>query len=234
MPGFIDGEYQDGELRGCMFIAGIRGMGKTTEMVRLTDQCEGGAIFFDSLSKHRHVLPRYRIISQPGELIEYWRPNVGRRFRVLYQPRSGTPTEHFQQVAKIARAFGQVILAVDELDMHCGARWGDTRMPPELSYLVNYGRHHQVSIVGTARWPTSVSRGFTSQCHEIRIFLTKEPTHIRYFEEYIGQEAAARVRALQKYQYLSCIDGEEPKLCGGRRGNSSAAERRSEPEQRRF
>ena len=35
MRGFIDGEYQDGELRGCTFIAGKRGMGKTTEMARL-------------------------------------------------------------------------------------------------------------------------------------------------------------------------------------------------------
>ena len=42
MRGFVDGEYQDGELRGCTFIAGKRGMGKTTEMARLRAFCAGG------------------------------------------------------------------------------------------------------------------------------------------------------------------------------------------------
>jgi hypothetical protein len=80
MRGFIDGEYQDGELRGCTFIAGKRGMGKTTEMARLLSLCSGGVLFFDSLSRHESVLEGYKIISQPGELENYLRVNRARRF----------------------------------------------------------------------------------------------------------------------------------------------------------
>jgi hypothetical protein len=150
MRGFIDGEYQDGELRGCTFIAGKRGMGKTTEMARLLSLCSGGVLFFDSLSRHESVLEGYKIISQPGELENYLRVNRARRFRVLYQPRAGSLDEHFQAVCTVVRAFGSMILGVDELDMLCGSQWGDSRMPPEFYHLVNYGRHCRVSMLATA------------------------------------------------------------------------------------
>ncbi len=140
MRGFIDGEYQDGAIRGCGFVAGIRGMGKTTEMARLLGECAGGAVFFDALSKHSAALPGYVLISQPGALVAYLRANRGRRVRVLYQPQAGDLDAHFRAVCKIIRAFGWLVFAVDELDMLCGPRWGDSRMCPEFYHLVNYGR----------------------------------------------------------------------------------------------
>lgn len=215
--GFIDGEYQDGELRGCVFIAGQRGMGKTTEMDRLLTQCAGGVIFFDSLSRHESVLKGYKLLTQPGELIEYLRVNRNRRFRVLYQPRTGDPSQHFHSVCVVVRAVGSMIFAVDELDMHCGAQWGDRRMDPGFYDLVNYGRHYRVSLVATARRPTSVARGFTSQCVQMRLFGMREQADVRYFQEFIGQSNATRVTSLEKFQYLLWFDGEEARLCGGRK-----------------
>jgi hypothetical protein len=215
--GFIDGEYQDGELRGCTFIAGKRGMGKTTEMARLLSLCSGGVIFFDSLSRHESVIHGYKLFSQPGELIEYLRVNRSRRFRVLYQPRSGSVQQHFQMICKIVRSFGSMIFGIDELDMFCGAEWGDSRMPPEFYHLVNYGRHCRVSMLATARRPMSVARGFTSQCLQMRLFGMTERADLRYFEYYIGQGNAQRLPLLQKYQYLHwTVDG-PAQLCGGRR-----------------
>lgn len=216
-PGFIDGEYQDGELRGCTFIAGQRGMGKTTELARLLAQCGGGTLFFDPLSRHEHVLPGYRLVTQPGELAEYLRVNRGRRFRVLYQPRSGDLDAHFRAVCKVVRAIGWMIFGMDELDMMCGARWGDTRMPPELYHLVNYGRHCRVSMLATARRPMNVARGYTSQCQAMRLFYMRERADVRYFEEYIGNEDAARLPSLPKYHYLHWTgDGPARIFCGGR------------------
>lgn len=214
--GFIDGEYEDGEIRGCMFLAGIRGMGKTTEMARLLSLCAGGVIFFDSLSKHGAVLSGYRTISQPGELKEYLRLNHQRRFQVLYQPREGDLDAHFQAVCIIVRAFGWMVLATDELDMLTGQRWGDRRMPPEFYHLVNYGRHSCVSLLATARYPASVPRGFTSQCQEMRLFSMSEPSHVKYFEEYIGQANAAQLSSLAKFQYLRWVQGMPATLSGGR------------------
>jgi len=215
--GFIDGEYQDGELRGCTFVAGVRGMGKTTEMARLLSQCLGGSLFFDPLSRHEHALPGSKLITQPGDLTEYMRANRGRRFRVLYQPRSGSVDAHFRAVCVTVRAFGWLIFGIDELDMMCGPRWGDARMPPEMNHLVHYGRHCRVSMLATARRPMNVARGYTSQCQSMRLFRMREQADVKYFEEYIGREDANRLKSLPKFHYLKWSDGGDSQVfCGAR------------------
>jgi hypothetical protein len=212
--GFIDGEYQDGELRGCTFVAGQRGMGKTTEMARLLSGCSGGVVFFDSLSRHERVLPGYKIITQPGDLSAYLSVNRGRRFQVLYQPRSGDLGHHFQCVCAVVRAHGWMIFGIDELDMLCGAKWGDSRMPPEFYHLVNFGRHERVSMIATARRPMSVARGFTSQCAEMRLFYMREKADLKYFEDYIGQEDARRLSTLPKFHFLHWTGNDSSPILG--------------------
>ena len=201
--GFIDGEYEDNGIRGCIFVAGKRGMGKTTEMDRLLTGCAGGAVFFDSLSKHAALFRGYYVVTEPGQLREYLVLNRGRRFRVLYQPRAGSLDSHFQAVCLIVRAVGWLIFAIDELDKLCGPRWGDSRMPPELYHLVNYGRHERVSLIATARRPTSVARGFTSECLQMLLFRVTEKNDLDYFEDYIGRENAARLPGLSPYCFLA-------------------------------
>jgi len=216
MRGVRDGEYQDGEIRGLSFLVGRRGTGKTTEMDRLLSLCGGAVIFFDTLSKHAEVFHDYVVLSDPGPLVEYLKINRGRRVRVLYQPRRGDLDEHFRAVCKIVRAFGSMILGVDELDKLCGARWGDARMPPELYHLVNYGRHERVSMIATARRPRAVARGYTAES-EMRIFNIKEGADLDYFAELIGKDHAERLRALPQFVYLHCVEDAEPELCGGPR-----------------
>lgn len=214
--GFIDGEYQDGEIRGLVFLCGRRGMGKTTEMDRLLSSCSGGVIFFDTLSKHAAVLQGYKVIAHWGELEDYLRVNRGRRFRVLYQPRAGDLDQHFRNVCTIVRAFGWMILGVDELDKLCGPRWGDARMPPEFYHLVNYGRHERVSMIATARRPQNVARGYVGES-DLRIFHLKDQAAIDYIEDVIGEEDAARIRGLQKFQFLTCRDDAPAEISGGPR-----------------
>jgi hypothetical protein len=214
--GFVDGEYQDGEIRGLVFICGMRGMGKTWLMDQLLGSCGGGVVFIESLSKHAGVLRGYKVLSQPGALEEYLRVNLARRFHVLYQPRAGSLDEHFQSVCTCVRVFGKMILAIDELDKLCGPRWGDSRMCPELDHLVNYGRHEQVSMIATARRPTGVPRGYTAEA-ELRLFKIKEQAYLDYFADLVGKDSAARLRTLDKFQYLHCRDDSEAELCGGRR-----------------
>jgi len=186
-------------------------------MARLLSLCSGGVLFFDALSRHEQTLKGYKMFSQPGPLRDYLILNRERRFCVLYQPRSGNLTQHFQSVCVVVRAIGNMIFGVDELDMLCGAQWGDSRMPPEFYHLVNYGRHCRVSMLATARRPMSVARGFTSQCLEMRLFGMTERTDLKYFEDYIGQEDSNRLATLQKYEYLHWRGDGPATLEGGRR-----------------
>lgn len=214
--GLIDGEYQDGELRGLNFLIGRRGTGKTTEMDRLLSQCTGGVLFFDALSKHAGVFRGYVIIDEPGKLLAYLRLNRGRRFRVLYQPRHGNLDEHFRHVCRIVRAVGWMIFGIDELDKFCGARWGEARMPPELYDLVHYGRHARVSMIATARRPQGVARGYVEES-ELRIFHVKGDAVLDYFQDEIGREWIDKIRALPPYYYYHFPPDGDPVLRGGRR-----------------
>ncbi|HVW78781.1 MAG TPA: AAA family ATPase [Alloacidobacterium sp.] len=215
--GFIDGEYQDGELRGITFLAGQRGMGKTTEMIRLSRQCSGGVVFFDALSSHEAALQDFTIVAQPGDAKRYLTVNQGRRFRLLYQPRMGDLDAHFQACCELVRILGWCIFAIDELDKMCGDRWGTHRMCDGLYDLVNYGRHRRVSMLATARTPVQVPRGFTSEVRQMRLFRMQENRYVKYFEEYIGYENAGRLRGLLPYQYLKWTGEGRAELCGGRK-----------------
>jgi hypothetical protein len=44
-----------------------------------------------------------------------------------------------------------------------------------------------------------------------------ERADLKYFEDYIGQEDAQRLAALQKYEYLHWTGDGPAALCGGRR-----------------
>lgn len=216
--GFIDGEYQDGELRGLTFLAGQRGMGKTTEAIRLVEQCTGPVVFFDTVGRHAALLRGFKVFSQPGPLKEYFRANAGKRVRVVYVPVDEFPEQHMVAVATMVRAFGKMIFCVDEVDTFCGPEWGVKGMPVELYNLAHYGRHYQVSMLCTARDPASLSIRFRSQCEFMRLFRTDEERYVKYFEARIGKANAAKLPMLQKTYFLLWKSGDtEATVCGGPR-----------------
>lgn len=216
--GFIDGEYQDGELRGLTFLAGQRGMGKTTEAIRLVDQCTGPVIFFDTVGRHAALLKGFKVFSQPKPLEQYLRANRGRRVRVVYVPLDEFPDQHMVAVALIVRAFGDMIFCVDEIDIFCGPEWGAKGMPVELYNLAHYGRHYHVSMLCTARDPASLSIRFRSQCEFMRLFRTDEERYVKYFEARIGKANAAKLPMLQKTYFLLWQSGNsDAQVAGGPR-----------------
>jgi hypothetical protein len=227
--GFIDGEYQDGEVRGLTFLAGERGMGKTTECIRLIETCGGAVVFFDTVGTHASLLvPRGFVeMNQPGDLKAYIGANLGRRVRVVYVPRDEYPEQHLIAVCLMVRAFGVeltrrmgdaggIILAVDEVDQFCGSEWGTKNMPKELYDLAHFGRHYHVSMVTTARDPKTLSKRFRSQCAAMRIFRVSEEDDVKYFAARIGKTNAAKLPTLQKTYFLLWNAGQiEAQLCGG-------------------
>jgi hypothetical protein len=213
--GFIDGEYEDGEIRGLLLAVGRRGCGKTTLVKRKLEVCTGGVLFFDTLSKHAAVFPGYVVFTAPGPLLEYLRVNRGRRFRVLYQPRAGDLDKHFKAVCRIVRAFGWMIFAIDEIDALNGPNHGPKWMPKELYALVNYGRHAPVSMIATARRPQDVARGFRAESDWF-VFCLQDEAAIASLANRIGDKNLETVRNLPKFSYLHCVQDEEPVICGGR------------------
>jgi len=232
MP-FIDGEYQDGEVRGRLFLCGQSGYGKTTEMIRLCDQCRGGVIFYDHTGNHRLKGAVY--VHQPKDLARAIRANLARgreRFRIMYVPMGGDLHEHFHAVCKMAYAVASLTLAVDEIDSYCSSRYGDSRMRKELYDIVHFSRHapgaqipnskrRGMALLFTARIPTSIARGLSSQSSEFRLFHEDDGEYLDFFRRGVlrNKENAEKLRELPKYKFYQVFkDGSAPmKLCGGPR-----------------
>lgn len=214
MPAFIDGEWQDGEVRGVNFLAGIRGMGKTTELGRLMNTCSGTVVFYDHTGNHEGLLRRSVTVKQPGELKDALLRRRGREF-IRYVPppdedefgeekanKEAPNVTHFRAVCAVCNIFGRLILAVDEMDNYCGQEWGAKQMPRELYRLIHFGRHPKISMLFTARDPTTISIKARSQCETVRVFRTIEESYVRYFQPRIGKEMASRLMTLPHYQYV--------------------------------
>ena len=169
--GFIDGEYEDAGIRGCNFVVGQRNSGKTFHMAGALNACLGGCVFFDSLSKNEGALKGGELITQPAELDAALLRSRGHGASAISTSRAPrSRDEHFSAVCNLARAYGWFILGIDEIDSVCGSRFGESRMPPALNHLVNYGRHDRISLIATARKPQRVSRDYLGECLTMRVF----------------------------------------------------------------
>jgi hypothetical protein len=151
---------------------------------------------------------------QPGELRAFLRSHLDSNFRVLYQPEIDPPTSlddhapglaaHFAAVTQLVIACGRLVYAIDEVDRVCSAGW----MPNGLDYLVNQGRHVQVSMVCTSRRPAQIARELTSQAHLFYCFKTTEPNDLRYLENYLGSQAMEEIPRLAPYNFVRWEESE--------------------------
>jgi len=152
------------------------------------------------------------VFHQPGELRTFLRDRLESPFRVLYQPsilpatfsllparpRVSALARHFAAVTQMVIGCGRMIYAIDEVDRFTSAGW----MPQGLDYLVNQGRHVQVSMICTSRRPAQVPRELTSQAHLFYVFKMTEPGDVDYLRPYIGAAGADLLPRLQLYHCL--------------------------------
>jgi hypothetical protein len=229
--GFDGVEYVDGEIRGLVFLAGERGMGKTTEMLRLEEQCTGPVVFFDTVGTHaaRLCSKGFKLFSQAGPFKKYLMANLGRRVRSVFVPIDENPELHAESVCKTVRAFGfeskmrfgsagGAVLLMDEIDMVCGPEWGHRWMSPSLYYLAQCGRHVQVSMACTARDPKTLPKKFRSQFASMYLFRVSEEDDVKYFRARVGAANALKLPTLQPMYYLKWqAGGTDAPVCGGPR-----------------
>ena len=104
-----------------------------------------------------------------------------------------------------------MIYAIDEVDRFTSANFA----PPGLDYLINQGRHVQVSLVCTSRRPAQVPRELTSQAHLFYVFKNTEPGDCDYLEKYIGKAAAEKLPTLSDYHFLRWEESEGISIGGG-------------------
>lgn len=203
--GFVDGEWQGGGVRGRVFICGTPGSGKSELLVRRVRGC-ARAIVFDPIGAEtiaQLLGDGFVAIHQPGELRDHLAQNFDGSFRVLYTPKEGDGLKHFEAVNQMVKFCGRMVYAIDEVDKHQSPGFA----PQGLYDLLNYGRHHEVALIGTARRSVNVAKDFTFNLSEICAFRFSEPVELRYFENKCGPEMATVIPSLSKYEYARWIEG---------------------------
>lgn len=204
--GFIDDEWQDGGVRGRVFIVGLPGSGKSELLYRRVRGCSRAVVFDPVAARTISQLvdkDGFVRLSQPMELRDYIAENFDGGFRVVYTPTQGDGLKHFESVNAIVRLAGRMVYAVDEVDKYQEPGWA----PPELYELLNYGRHVQVAMIGTARRGAQTSKEYTYGLSEICAFSFSEPGDLKYFESKCGTAVADVIPSLGKYEYIRWMQG---------------------------
>jgi hypothetical protein len=205
-PGFIDDEWQDGGVRGRVFIVGLPGSGKSELLYRRVRGCSRVVVFDPVAARTIAQLVEkdgFLRVSQPSELRDLIAENFDGSFRVVYTPTQGDGLKHFESVNAIVRLAGRMVYAVDEVDKYQEPGWA----PPELYELLNYGRHVQVAMIGTARRGAQTSKEYTYGLSEICAFSFSEPGDLKYFEGKCGVAVADVIPSLGKYEYIRWMQG---------------------------
>lgn len=172
-------------------------------MGRLIRSCRR-IVAFDTVCQYRPAdLPGFVLISQPGQLVRYLRQHRAGSFRVWYQAEHH-PEQHFNHVAGLTAAVGDMVLAVDEIDYFSTASACDEK----LDWLIRYGRHRRVAMIYTARRPAEIPRNLTAQTSEFRIFRLTEPRDVDYMLRLIGPDAE-KLPGLRQFHHLRYLDSGE-------------------------
>lgn len=227
------GEYEDGGVWGIECYFGKRKSGKTTRM-GIASRSVKRLLWFDGRGDHSANLQKgfEHTFHQPGPLREFLRSRLTQPFRVIYQPILPPPPPpvykngvlqrspdllglHFAAVTTMVIGCGRMIYAIDEIDRVTSAGYS----PPGLDYLINQGRHVQVSLECSSRRPAQVPRELTSQSHRFVIFKMTEPADLDYLEKYIGKDARNRLPALHDYRFLEWEETDGIAMRGGREKN---------------
>jgi hypothetical protein len=108
----------------------------------------------------------------------YNRVNELESFEIVYRPRSDEDIERFFE---FAQQTSNVVLWIDEVDRYCGPH----RINEGLKWMLNYGRHKEISIIGIARRAASVHRDLTANADWIVVHQTRENRDIQYLNEFM-------------------------------------------------
>lgn len=186
--------------RKITIIMGQQGAGKSTLLKELLRK-DGSKrrIVVDALGEFEDGV----VVSTPSELAKA----VSKaRFNVIirFDPRKGfKPIDGFIWGCKAATAAKRCSLVVDEVDMYSDA-WD---APDEFSWLVQYGRHHAVTMYCIARRPKDLWKSLRANANEIYMLRMIDPDDQKYLAAFIGKGPAAKLKDLKTLHYV-CYHGD--------------------------
>lgn len=180
-------------------IIGKTGSGKTVKALKLIEG-KPRVVIFDTLG---HDYSDGVVFYDMPALKTFWN-GVNRRgvkvyqgrFHLIYRPTN--EVEEFDEVCDLTYKCGNLVLVAEELDLFCPPR----QLTPGIRHILKRGRHHDITFIGITQRPYGIDRTVTAMANEVYVFKTDEPRDIKYLAERLGEGIAAKIAALQEYEYV--------------------------------
>lgn len=186
------------DIRGCEFIVGQRGYGKTQYIKQRVLSQERRFLLYDHM--HEFTDSNYGIVFYEWDkCIDYLLDRRNKECKAIYASLDAT-LDDFTFACRVPFMDGAENLAFicDEIDTFTSP----ISTPTEFKRLIHLGRHVSSSVVAASRRPANVSRDFTSQAKRYVCFRIKEPRDIIFLKSVVG-ESADKIRTLKPLEYLA-------------------------------
>lgn len=108
------------------------------------------------------------------------------------------PVWQFETWCKWVFETGNLVAVIEELPRVCP---GGTA-PAALADLLDRNRHAAVDLICAASRTAGIPKSVPDQADELICATQREPNAVRYLAGWLGDAAAARIRALQPFSFL--------------------------------
>lgn len=183
-----------------VLVFGTRGSGKSYSVKKMLQQ-ERRFLVYDIMSEYEQGI----VFGTETNLQfrQFWRKCYRHNFRLVYRPIR--PKVEIEMLADLVFALGDMTFVVEEIDSICSPH----ELPEIFSWIIQRGRHRNITLVGVTPAPFGINRDLTRQAKEIRVFRIKEPRDIDYLKNLLGAEIEAKIAALGQYEYIKWEDGKD-------------------------
>lgn len=168
-------------------IFGKRGSGKTTHAKARIKQYKN-TLVIDPLQEYAGL-----IFYDVDMLLEHYEKKGV--FNCVFRPIDDNELNLVFDLYKL----GDFTYLVEEIDMLVTSSY----IPPNLEYIIKYGRHYDINIVGICRRVQETSRLLTSQANKIWTSRMQEPADVLYFKKLGFNET--ELKSLPEHQFI-CRD----------------------------
>lgn len=148
-------------------IFGKRGSGKTTLAKKRLIEYDN-KIIVDPLREYHGL-----IVHSVEGLINHYKETG--HFDIIFRPLNDFDSEYVFSLYPL----GNITFIIEEIDFFMSS----SNISNDLSYIIKYGRHYGINILGIARRTQEVNKLLTSQANKIWVSRMQEVADLAYFQK---------------------------------------------------
>lgn len=174
-----------------LFICGRKGSGKST-LVHAIAMEHDRVFVLDTMGSEGE--PDFEVVTGLEACVDAITTAAEREtFRLSLRASS---TDDLLSLLPIIETVPNALLVIDETSYYCSPSY----LPDELSSVLRYGRHAELSQVYVARRPSEIHREVTAAADVVITFQHHEPRDLAYFKAIGGEEFSEKVRSLPRFR----------------------------------